>query len=138
MRVNDDYVTVNAEAQLGNSSNKGTKEDLSIFRFWQRALKHRKDHKDVFVYGDFQLLDKENEKVFAYKRVSEKDGTWVVVLNFNKSELEWDIPADLKVEGWMAGNYTAGRPEKGTEGKIVLKPWEGILGRCVSGVGKVL
>ncbi|KAL2354107.1 glycoside hydrolase superfamily [Cryomyces antarcticus] len=66
MRVNDDYSSVNAEMQMRDGDAKG----LSVRQFWQRALAHRKKHRDVFVYGDFQLVDADNPKVFAFKRTS--------------------------------------------------------------------
>jgi oligo-1,6-glucosidase len=34
------------------------------------------------------------------------------------------------VKKWVAGNYTAGAPEKAVKGKITLKPWEALLGMC--------
>lgn len=54
MRVNDDYKTVNAKAQLDNANpSPGT---LSVHAFWKRGLEYRKENKDVFVYGDFEFL----------------------------------------------------------------------------------
>ncbi|KAF1990801.1 glycoside hydrolase family 13 protein [Aulographum hederae CBS 113979] len=126
MRVNDDYPVVNAAAQLVQSN----PDELSVFQFWQRGLANRKKHKDVFVYGDFALVGEESNQVFAYKRWSADSEVWLVVLNFTGKEVEWSVPEDLEVGGWMAGNYSAGKVEKETKGKIVLKPWEGLLGEC--------
>ncbi|KAI9792867.1 MAG: hypothetical protein M1835_007625 [Candelina submexicana] len=127
MRINDDYSEINAEAQMYTDSS----NDLSVWQFWQRGLKHRKEHKDVFIYGDFQLLDSDNNQVFAYSRTGAKAGSWVVVLNFTGKTQEWEIPEHVSVDGWMAGNYTAGKPDTATNGRITLKPWEGLLGKCV-------
>jgi len=91
MRVNDDYKTVNAAVQRANKD----PNELSVLQFWKRGLENRKRHKGVFVYGDFQLLDKENPKIFAYLRTSETDGTWMVVLNFSKHDVDWNIPPDV-------------------------------------------
>jgi len=124
MRVNDDYHTVNSEAQLKQSNS----DELSVHQFWKRGLANRKMHKDVFVYGDFAPVGKDQERIFAYKRWTDSEA-WVVVLNFSAKEAEWEVPEDVKVKGWMAGNYTAGKPEKGTSGKIKLMPWEGLLGQ---------
>lgn len=130
MRVNDDYGTVNAEAQL-RSRPEGSGEELSVFRFWQRCIAFRKQHKDVFVYGDFHVVDKDNEKVLAYTRTGEQGGTWVVVLNWCGEEGEWVFPEGVRVDEWVCGTTDgARRPSKGTEGKVVLGSWEGLLGRC--------
>lgn len=126
MRVNDDYREVNAEKQLSDNS-----EGLSIWQFWQRGLANRKAHKDVFTYGDFELAGPDSEEVLAYIRTGKKSGKWLVVLNFSGKEVQWDIPADLKVEGWMAGNYMKGKPDKALQTCIALYPWEGVLGKCI-------
>lgn len=129
MRVNDDYPTVNAEAQTQPPRGNGEEEELTVFGFWQRGLAQRKQHKDVFVYGDFAALGAPHEQVFAYRRWSAADA-FVVVLNFSAREVEWEIPAEAKVRAWVAWNYGAGRPEGeglATEGKVRLKPWMGLL-----------
>ncbi|KAF2143599.1 glycoside hydrolase family 13 protein [Aplosporella prunicola CBS 121167] len=126
MRVIDDYKTVNAAAQVYNI----VVGQMSVWQFWQRALRHRKQHKDVFVYGDFAPVGDESPSVFAYKRWSEHEA-FVSVLNFSGEEIEWDIPADVGVERWVAGNYTADEDvDKPKEGKLTLGPWEGLLGQC--------
>ena len=126
MRVNDDYRSVNAAAQLTNS----TPDALSVWQFWQRGLANRKAHKDVFVYGSFEVAGPENEEVFAYFRTGNKGGRWLVVLNFCGKDVTWEVPQDCKEVAWMAGNYMIGKPEKPDKGTIFLRSWEGILGRC--------
>lgn len=125
MRVNDDYKTINAQAQQKQNE----PNQLSVLKFWKRALENRKMHKDVFVYGDYQTLDEDNPKIFAYKRSSGTEA-FVVALNFSKNEITWEIPDDAKVKQWVAHNYTAGKPEQPATGKVTLKPWEGFLGEC--------
>ena len=128
MRVNDDYREVNAQRQLVDEGESG--DSMSVFHFWQRGLANRKAHKDVFVYGDFHGVGPDSEHVFAYVRTGEEGGKWLIVLNFTGGEAQWLIPDDIMMEGWMAGNYTNGKPDKQLSGNIVLKPWEGILGKC--------
>ena len=129
MRVNDDYKTVNAEAQTRTNNSDG----LSTFQFWQRGLAHRKKHKDVFVYGTFSALDVgDAESVIAYKMSSEKEA-FIVVLNFSGKEISWSIPEEVKVEGWVVTNYddVDSERKRETEGSVVLRPWEGLLGTAV-------
>jgi len=123
MMVNTDYKTVNAMAQR---TYKGD-DDLSVLQFWKRGLQNRKEHSEVFVYGDFELLDDEHPTVFAYKRAS-KDEAFVTVLNFASQDVEFMLPEKAKVERWVAGNYTTSAPDKSTSGSIKLRPWEGVLG----------
>jgi glycosidase len=98
-----------------------------VFQFWKRGLANRKAHKDVFVYGDYKLLDETHEEVFAYKRSSEKEA-FVTVLNFSGKTVQFEIPETAGVRKWVAGNYEAGSPDKEVGGTITLKPWEAILG----------
>jgi oligo-1,6-glucosidase len=125
MRVNDDYPTINAAAQRQHND----ENSLSVLQFWQRGLAQRKKHKDALVYGDFELLDPEDghDQIFAYARRGE-DEAFVTVLNFSEEDVEWELTAEANVRKWVAGNYTAGAPEKATKGKITLRPWEALLG----------
>lgn len=127
MRVMDDYKTVNAAAQTTLASD----AELSPWQWWQRALADRKEHKDVFVYGDFEDLSAGHDKVYAYSRTSTKGEKWVVVLNFSGDEQRWDLPKGTEVDYWAATTYGKGRAEdKALATAVVLKPWEGLLGKC--------
>jgi len=130
MRVNSNYKIVNAASQLANPTpSPGT---LSVHAFWKRGLENRKRHKNVFVYGDFEVLDKEHEKIAAWKRWSE-DEAFVTVLNFSGEEVQWEglEDAEVRVGRWVAGNYDERELEgRSTKGKVVLRPWEGLLGVC--------
>ena len=126
MRVNEDYKTVNAAAQVQNPRpSPGT---LSVHAFWKRGLSCRKENKDVFVYGDFELLDPEHTSVIAYKRWSEKSA-FVTILNFSGEKLTWTGLGDLKVKKWVAGNYDETKiGDKVGSGTLELRPWEALLG----------
>ncbi|KAH7338540.1 alpha-glucosidase-like protein maltase [Pyrenochaeta sp. MPI-SDFR-AT-0127] len=76
MRVHDDYREINAAEQ--------EKDANSVLSFYKRVLRLRKEHKDVFVYGTFEILDAESLSTFVYrKRYQEK--TALIVLNFTTS-----------------------------------------------------
>lgn len=124
MRIMDDWKTVNAEAQMNYKS----EEDLSTWQFWQRGLKDRKEHSDVFVYGDFEEVTKDDANIYAYVRTSKDGEKWLVVLNFSGQEQEWKIPTS-NIEFWACSNYVKGKADKPTSGSITLKPWEGVLGK---------
>jgi oligo-1,6-glucosidase len=126
MRVMDDYKTINVEAQMKVDD----PEDLSTWQFWQRGLHDRKEHADVFVYGDFQELDPQHPKVYAYVRTSQKGESWLVVLNFSGDKVDWTLPSKLEVDFWPCSNYAKGHTAKPKNSTIPLRPWEGILGKC--------
>jgi oligo-1,6-glucosidase len=126
MRIMDDYPTINAETQMKASD----PNQLSVWQFWQRGLKARKDNKRVFIYGDYEEVDPDDEDVFAYLRTGDNGDQFVVVLNFSGKKREWTVPSPVSVKSWSAGNYTKGKPEKPLEGKLQLEPWEGLLGHC--------
>lgn len=123
--MTDDYKTINAAAQVSNPTpSPGT---LSVHAFWKRALANRKKNADVFVYGDFEMLDPEHEKVVAYRRWS-KDEAFVTVLNFSGESVKWDGLGGVKVKKWVAGNYDERELEgRKAEGPVELRPWEALL-----------
>jgi glycosidase len=100
---------------------------------WMRvhpAIDFRSKQKDVFVYGDFELLDSAHKDVVAYQRISEWGERWVVVLNFSGNGIEWQGLGDLEVKEWVLGNYKGGVKEKALARMIELRPWEGLIGVC--------
>lgn len=128
MRVNDNYPTVNAVVQPQRPAD--GQQPMPVHAFWKRDLKNRQEHKDVSVYGDYRALEEGHPKVFSFARTGSQKGMWITVLNFSKDEVDYEIPTHVKLEGWMTGNYTNGKPEKETNGKIKLGSWEGLLGKC--------
>ena len=66
----------------------------------------RKEFKDVFVYGDFKMLDDEHECVVAYLRMddsvvhtSKEEHTkrkCLVVTNFSGKDVWWTVPFPAK------------------------------------------
>jgi glycosidase len=126
MRVNDDYKEINVAAQLT-----GPNASASVHGFWKRALESRKNNKDVYVYGDFELVNPDSEsngaEIMAYRRWS-KDRAILVILNFSEKEVQWDLVDGMKVDKWVAGNYEEDLHSKDRSGTVTLKPWEGLIG----------
>lgn len=121
MRVNDNFKSLNAQDQLKTSG------DLSVFQFWQRGLVNRKKHKNVFVYGTFESLEERDNEIFAYKRSDGTDEGFVVVLNFSKETIDWDIPKSAAIHKWVTGNYAGDLPSS-VSGPVSLRPFEALLG----------
>ncbi|KAF5020535.1 hypothetical protein F66182_7434 [Fusarium sp. NRRL 66182] len=117
IRVNDDYQTWNAAAQMTTPG--------SVFNYWQSALALRKELKDVVVYGDFQLLDAENEDIFAYIRSNGKQQVFIVC-NFRDRQITWEIPTtvDLGSVKVLLKNYPV---LDLTQGMLDLRPFESFV-----------
>lgn len=73
MRAHDNHGEVNVAAQ--------TADPDSVLEFYRRLLALRREHRDVFVYGNFQLLDPEGEETFMFLKEHD-DRSAVVALNF--------------------------------------------------------
>ena len=73
VRVHDLHREINAENQ--------EKDPDSVLSFYKRLLHLRKEHKDVFIYGNFVILDVENVSTFSYSKQYEGKSA-LVVLNF--------------------------------------------------------
>jgi oligo-1,6-glucosidase len=121
MRVNEDYHRINVAEQFNDPH--------SVLCYWKRGLEFRKQHKEVFVYGGFEILDPTHKDVVAFRRFSEKE-SWVTVTNFTGKQFEWLGLGDLKVEEWVLGNYPLDAHNTGPRCSLILRPWEGIIGRC--------
>lgn len=67
--VNPNYTEINVSSQQQDSN--------SILNFYKSLIQLKKSH-DIFTYGTFNLIDAENEHVFAYIR--ELDGKRVLVV----------------------------------------------------------
>jgi glycosidase len=85
---NPSYHTINAASQVGIQD--------SVFEYWASILRLRKSHKDVLIYGDFELIDEGNNDVFAYTRSFENEKV-LVVANFRKEHISWDTPKGLEL-----------------------------------------
>ena len=114
LKINPNYKNVNVAAEVGDAN--------SCLSYFKKAVQLRKNNK-VLVYGKYQLLDKANEKVYAYTR-GEGAEKILVILNFSKDKINWDIPAGLTVDGNpLLNNYQT----FAANGSIALEPYQAIV-----------
>ncbi|MBO6405189.1 alpha-amylase family glycosyl hydrolase, partial [Enterococcus faecalis] len=94
----------------------------SVFYTYQKLIKFRKEM-PIFVKGDFELIDAENNQVFAYKRVFD-DETVLVVSNFTSETIRFDTGINL-TEGSqiLVANY----PRKIVTQELELQPFEAMM-----------
>lgn len=72
LAVNPNYQEINVERALA--------DDNSIFHYYRRLIQLRKQH-EVIVYGRYELLNPEDQQVYAYTRTLGEERL-LVVLNF--------------------------------------------------------
>jgi len=73
----------------------------------------------VLIYGEYSVVDSDNDKLFIYRRELDKE-KWMVVLNFSSESA--NLPSMLQAISLtkMSGNYD---DEKNT----IIRPWEAMI-----------
>uniref|UniRef100_A0A8H7ND26 Glycosyl hydrolase family 13 catalytic domain-containing protein n=1 Tax=Bionectria ochroleuca TaxID=29856 RepID=A0A8H7ND26_BIOOC len=115
MRVNDNYKAINAAAQVSDPN--------SVYHYWRQVLEKRKKLKDIFVYGDFGLVDEPNERVFAYKRIASDGAAALIACNFSADRVSWGFQGKAKEVLVSSGGKSL---ENLSSGEISLGPYEAI------------
>jgi len=113
-KENESYTEINAESEVGVKD--------SVFEYWASILRLRKSHNDIFIYGNFELLDVEHNDVFAYTR-SFGSQKAIVVTNFRKTPVAWTLPKDitLRMENILISNLSGINVK---DGLVSLRPFE--------------
>ena len=73
IRINPNYIQINAESQLQDPD--------SIFYYYQKLIQLRKEY-SIFINGQFQLDLKEDPDIMAYTRTFE-DEVLFIICNFH-------------------------------------------------------
>jgi oligo-1,6-glucosidase len=112
--VNPNYTTINEAAQDKDSS--------SVLNHFRRATALRQHH-NVLVHGQYELLDANNPHIYAYTRTLGGERA-LVVLNFSSELRRWAVPTDLKPTGqpWL-NNY----PTLAAGPVLALQPWQAVV-----------
>lgn len=119
LAVNPNYPEINVERALT--------DDNSIFHYYQKLIRLRKQH-EVIVYGAFELLNADDEQVFAYTRTFGEERL-LIILNFydkparfecNRSKVE-AIPGERTAE-LLISNYDV--PASEDVHQVDLRPYE--------------
>lgn len=113
IKVNPNYTEINAQEQLNR--------DDSVFHYYQKLIALRKQ-KEIIVYGNFELLLPEDEDIFMYTRVLEKEKL-LVICNFSKNERVVKLPDGFEAGDILITNYE--NPEISDE--LKLRPYEAIV-----------
>lgn len=117
MTVHPNHKEINVESQKSDPN--------SVFNFWRTVLETRKKYLDIFVYGDFKLVDEAHEQVVAYSRRSDDGDVAVVACNFSSKPVEWE-GLNINVKEVLVTN--GGKTTKDfSQGSVTLGPYEGAV-----------
>jgi oligo-1,6-glucosidase len=90
------WIKVNPDAPFVNVAMQETDED-SVLKYFRKMVKLRRQLPEL-VYGEYELIDKENDKVYAYTRTL-NDKKVLVVFNFSKTSTTFTIPKNIGMPG---------------------------------------
>ncbi|WP_413375276.1 alpha,alpha-phosphotrehalase [Alkalihalobacillus sp. 1P02AB] len=114
--VADNYQEINAKNAIA-------KED-SIFYHYQKLIQMRKQY-DIITYGDYQLLEDNNEQLFVYVRTYNNQKL-LVINNFYAKEVAFNVPKE-----WLEKNATLllsnDRQNDDLSEVLHLKPYESLV-----------
>ncbi|GAB6104895.1 oligo-1,6-glucosidase [Blautia glucerasea] len=113
IRINSNYKEINAVQQLGDPD--------SVFHYYQKLIRLRKE-KDIIVYGDFEALCRDDDKIFAYTRKLDQKKL-LTVCNFSDQNAEMDIPEEFAGAQCLITNL--GRTV--FDRNFVLRPYEAFV-----------
>ncbi len=117
IKVNPNYSTINEAAE--------DKDPNSVLNYFRKLTSLRKEHL-VLVYGKYELLDKNNPKVYAYTREGEGE-KMLILLNFSNSVSQADLGMNITNAKILLCNYKD-QPENNLNNTtITLRPYEAIV-----------
>ncbi|MBP1948057.1 glycoside hydrolase family 13 protein [Virgibacillus litoralis] len=112
LQVNPNYVDINAAKAVADPD--------SIYHYYRQLIALRKNY-PIIVYGAYELLMAESEKIFAYTRKL-GNTSLLVVSNFTNDFIHFEIPKDFLKASKIIGNYH--EPNKRSGQRLELKPYE--------------
>ncbi|MCF7791083.1 MAG: alpha-glucosidase [Victivallales bacterium] len=112
IKVNPNYEKINVDESENDPD--------SILNYFRKMIKARKNNKTL-VYGDYDIIEPDNEKIYAYKRFTDNDEL-IVILNLTDGEVTFNSGYNLKSKAEIIGNYSGTKFNKKNE--IQLRPYE--------------
>lgn len=82
IKVNPNYKNINVNQALNDKN--------SIFYHYKKLIQLRKEH-DIIVNGKYEVIDIDNEDVFAYSR-SLNNEQLLIISNFRNKDVNFDLP----------------------------------------------
>ena len=112
IRINPNYIQINAESQLQDPD--------SIFYYYQKLIQLRKEY-SIFINGQFQLYLKEDPDIMAYTRTFE-DEVLFIICNFHNITRTIDLPIEIPADHQLLiSNYND------SSDASTLRPYESMI-----------
>ncbi|MGD7025286.1 glycoside hydrolase family 13 protein [Rossellomorea vietnamensis] len=114
LQVNPNYKEINAKQAVEDPD--------SVFHYYKKLIELRKEN-PIMVYGSYDLLMPDHDKIYAYVR--EYEGVkMIVMLNFSEDTPVFELPAELQVgsKELFIGNYDVDGEEDISQ--VELRPYE--------------
>ncbi|MMZ61679.1 Oligo-1,6-glucosidase [compost metagenome] len=112
--VNPNYKEINVERALNDPN--------SVLHYYRNLIELRKKH-EIIVYGDYKLLNAEDEQVYAFVRTLDKERL-LVILNFYEKPAEFALSERIAHETRevLISNYEVSAEEDFHQ--LTLRPYE--------------
>lgn len=114
MGVNSNYPDINVEQSLNDPD--------SIYHYYKKMIEMRKTT-PTLIYGNYELIAKEHNKVYAYLR-SYENVEYVVIVNMFNEDTELDLTEELELGELKLSNYTV---HDESNPKMSLRPYEALV-----------
>lgn len=108
IKVNPNYIKINAASQMD--------DEKSIFHYYRKLVSLRKEY-DVLVDGKFRMYLPEDENIFAYERVNDRQ-KMLVICNFFDKEIPCPLQKEREGKKLILANYDNAATSE------VLRPYE--------------
>ncbi len=112
LAVNPNYKEINAAEE---------ESDPNSVLNYVRALIKLRVHTLAFVYGDYQDLDPQNEKIYVYTRTLDEK-KYLVIENFSSSPVTYTLPKGLKAAALLLSDIPGSHQANASV--LNLAPWE--------------
>ena len=109
--MNPNYKDINARQELSDPN--------SVYNYFSKMARFR-EKTPALIHGDYEDLDPQNAKIFAYTRTLGKD-RYLVILNFSEDNVSYAMPGGLKAGQLQISNL--GTKEEKTS-VLKLRGWE--------------
>ncbi|MDQ0254624.1 oligo-1,6-glucosidase/alpha-glucosidase [Evansella vedderi] len=114
LKINPNYKEINVEQSI--------KDPQSIYHYYKKLIELRKEN-DVLIYGSYDLILEDHEKIFAYTMTLHGEEV-IVLTNLFAEEADFALPATIakKSKHLLISNYDVQSDDE--EKVITFKPYE--------------
>jgi oligo-1,6-glucosidase len=114
LKINSNFVDINVEQQ--------EKDEVSILNYFRKMIDIRKAN-PVLIYGEYDLLVPENERLYAYTRALGSTKA-LVLLNFSVEKTDFNLPENFRNAAVLINNMDS----LSRDGlRVMLEPYQAVI-----------